>query len=399
MCDIETLSQLPVSSEDLCYIICSPKHLNDILQVKRFDPTKPEKAKIDILYEKTVSVACKSIHRGFLWFKQMGLDEMRIVTYTSFGDEMYLEAIFTSGFLKLPVFVRAPSSTSFLILSPCEDFAYLDLQSAIENFNNMNFAHAKFIFENIQQKARFLRNIYIFKILSSICDFYLNWENFYYHEARAVLQRLLKDIELAEKEHKFMANIRISLIENQKFLDKLLMDSNNLSKLSLTLLLDILLNGKRLENLEKYNEATVRFYRVLEGCIQYRFLTKYGIDASVPNYRRLPVDENQLREKLDGRLPAHIAFNDGFKILCYIGDEFVENLNVKLVKSLQQIRNYSILVHGVRALTKKQCETARIFAEQALITLFNIYGTDYGDLSSKAKPCSLKLTLFLELLS
>jgi hypothetical protein len=382
----------------LCYVICEQQQLKDILNVKSFDPIDREKVRIDLVADDSIFTACKSISRGYLWFKQKGLNDLQIVTYTSLKDEKHLEAIFTAGFFKLPVFVKDPHSPSFLVLSSCEDFAYLDLQSAISNFNDMNFVHAKLIFEDIQRRARRLKNIYVFKILSSLCDFYLQWENFQYFDARKTLDRLLQDLTITEKEYKFLANIRASLTENQKFLDTLLFDSGNLTKLSLVLLLDILLNGKRLEKFKKYSEAAICYYRVLEGCIQYRFQNTYGIDTSKPNYCRLPLKE-EIQKLLKGRLPTHIAFNDGYKILCIIGDDFAKELDPKLVKSIQQIRNYSILIHGMRPLTLTQCETGRVFAEEMLKKLFKKCGVDYADLVVKAKPCSLDYEFFMELLS
>jgi hypothetical protein len=396
MCDPKTLAKIPLDAEDFCYMVCSSKNLKDILQIERFDPTKTDRIKIDTVDEKTLQAACKAIHRGFLWFKQKGLSDMDITTYTLCQDVFHLEAILTSGFLKIPVHVE--SSSGFLVLHACEDFAFLDLNAALNSFNSMDFTHAKFLFENIQQKAEAIRNIYFFKILVGICDFYIKWENFCYFEARSTLQKLLKDIELAEKEQKFLANIRASLMENQKFLDRLLKDSNNLTTLSLSLLLDIFQNGIRLESLGKHNEAVVRFYRVLEGCVQSRFLTEYGIRTDIPDYEKLPVKKERISKEL-GQLPIHIAFNDGFRILCIIGDELARRLDRKLVKSLQQIRNYSVLVHGIRPLTHNQSETAREFAEQALRTLFSISGADYDSLCVQSKACSLNLSFFMELLS
>jgi hypothetical protein len=397
-CDLETLNQLSVGPEDLCYVICEQQQLKDILlNVKSFDTEDREKVRIDVVADDSISTACKSIHRGYLWLKQRGLNDPQIVTYTSLKDERHLEAIFTAGFFKIPVFVKDPYSSRFFILSSCEDFAHLDLQSAISNFNNMNFVHAKLIFETIERQAHQLRNIYVFRLLSSLCDFYLQWENFQYFEARKTLDRLLQDIKILEKEYKFLANIRASLTENQKFLDKLLSDSSNLTKLSLTLLLDVLLNGKRLESFKKYSEAAICYYRVLEGCIQYRFQNTYGVDTSKPDYSRLPLKEEELQKFLKGRLPMHIAFNDGYKILYFIGDDFAKELDPKLVKSIQQIRNYSILIHGVRPLTSTQCQTAGAFAEETLKKLFKKCGIDYEDLAARAKPCSLDYEFFMEL--
>ncbi len=111
------------------------------------------------------------------------------------------------------------------------------------------------------------------------------------------------------------------------------------------------------------------------------------------------MSEETLSKHLDGRLPVHIAFNDGYRILCLIGDPFAKELDPKLVKSIQQIRNYSILIHGVRPLNLTQCQVCGTFAEEVLKKLFEVYDIDYDDLIAKAKPCSLDFALFIELLS
>lgn len=390
---------IPIKPEDLCYVICEQQQLRDIFDVKNFDPSNRGKVRIDVVADDSILAACKSVYQGYFWLKQKGLSDAQIVFYTSIKDEKHLEAIFTAGLLKIPVFVRDPYSLKICTLSSCEDFTHLDLQSAISNFNSMNFVHAKIIFENLYQKSRRVGNRYLFKILSSICDFYLMWENFQYFEARKMLDKLLQDMEFVEKEFKFLTNLRVSLAENQKFLNSLLSDSCSLTKLSLIVLLDILLNGKRLEKLNKYSEAAICYYRVLEGCIQYRFQNTYGIDTSKPDYSKLSISEEKLRQLLNGRLPIHIAFNDGYKILCLIGDSFAKELDPKLVKSIQQIRNFSILIHGVRPLSSTQCKPFGEFAEETLKKLFTIYSVDYNNLIAKAKSCSLDYTFFMELIT
>jgi len=398
LCDPQSLPSL-TEGDRLLYIICSPKQMKEILDIESLNPAESSNIRIDPLYDMTLNSACMALHKGYNWFKTRGLDDHQICSCTTLHDDpCYLESIFVSGFLKLPILILSANRNPTMLES-CEDFALLDLRSAIESFNQLNFVHARLVFENILRRSRRLINIRIFGLLISVCDFYIAWENFLYIESRKVLRNVLTAIGELVGELKVLTNLKNSLEENRNFLDQLLGELKN-STPCLLVILDTFVKGEHLISLGKFNEAAVRFYRVLEGCIQYRFWKEYGLETKSPDYALLSISRDDLLAKIGEKdLPLHLGFNDGYKILRGLGDSMVTGLDESLLKSVQQSRNMSILIHGFRPIGLKECERARDLARMMLETTFSLYSRSFSGTYLQARPSTLDLSAFVDILS
>lgn len=402
LCDADVVNELPYfESNSYYYLIIMPTQLKSMISIDKFNPSSNPNARINFLYERNIDNACKVIHDGYNWLKTLRIDDNDIYGCTV-QDELavFLQAIHTFGFLKLRVYTRISSSEKLILLSPCEDFVILDILTAIESFNRGDYKFAEIIFAEVQKHSRSLSSREAFKLILALCKFYTAWGGLLYREARGIAKDALEQISHLEKELKAFVNLHGALLENVHFLDNLLIHSKNVTQLSPYILLDLLLNGELQMDQGRFCDAAIRFYRVMEGCVQYQLFNKYGFDTSAPNYHLLKIDETKLMEIMDVKaLPRHITFNDGIKILDFLGDEFSKNLDAHVVKNVQAVRNLSILVHGIRTLREKEIQRIREFSYIMLKILFDTYDLDFEKSIAQAKHCSLSADMFLELLA
>jgi CRISPR-associated protein (TIGR02710 family) len=305
--------------------------------------------------------------------------------------------------------VKVISPRKTLSLRIVEDFTPAELDSAIRSFNEEDFLHARFVFSVIERRSKSIENRHIFSTLARLCDFYINWDDFNYNAARGILKIVYSELEDLEKQIKHFVNIRVSLQENEKSLDRLNKVFLTVSKEKelimqthdfLHLLLDILLKGKRLQKLGKYHDACMRYYRVLEGIVQHRLLKQYGFDVKKPDYdalcRKVHLTKEEFCRGLETEtLPLQLAFNEGFLILKGCHDDFAKKIDSKIVQSLQHARNNSILVHGTNPLKKETVEKLGAFAEQTLKELFATSELNFDAYSNQSMPCTLNVSMLI----
>lgn len=406
LCDADFLKTLKPKSRNRYFIVCSQDEIAET--VNAFPTPKPKNVNIQPLDNLSLPVLGKIVHRGFNWLIENQVSEDSIVTIVVPTDDMaYLMGIFTSGFLRIPVVVKVISGRKTSRLSIVEDFSPAELDSAMKSFNEEDFLHARFVFSGIERRSTSIENKHIFSTLTNLCDFYTNWDDFNYNAARGILRQVYIELESLEKQIKRFANVRASLQENEKYLERL-----NRVFLSagekdepvmhtpdfLHLLLDIFLRGKRLQRLGKYHDACIRYYRVLEGVVQHRLLKQYGFDVKKPEFdvlcRKIGLTKDELCKNLGmDMLPSQIAFNDGFLVLKSCCDAFVKGIDIKMVEKLQHARNNSLLVHGTNQLKRETVEKLAAFAEQTLGRLFTVSGLNFDVYCRQSTPCTLSMSI------
>lgn len=406
LCDADFLKTLKPKRGHRYFIVCSQDNIAETVNV--FPTPKPKNVNIQPLDSLSLTVLGKIVHRGYNWLIENQVAEESIVTIVVPTDDMaYLMGIFTSGFLRIPVIVKVISRRKTSRLSIVEDFSPAELDLAIRSFNEEDYLHARFVFSGIERRSTSIENKHIFSTLTKLCDFYTNWDDFNYLAARGILGQIYIELESLEKQIKHFANIRVSLQENEKSLDRLnrvflSAGKKNESVIQtpdfLHLLLDIFLRGKRLQKLGRYHDACIRYYRVLEGVVQHRLLKQYGFDVKKPEFdvlcRKIGLTKDELCKNLEmGTLPSQIAFNEGFLVLKSCCDDFVKRIDTKMVQSLQHARNNSLLVHGTNPLKKETVEKLGAFTEQILGELFTVSGLNFDVYCRQCMPCTLSMSI------
>lgn len=128
---------------------------------------------------------------------------------------------------------------------------------------------------------------------------------------------------------------------------------------------DVLLNAERRAILARYDDAVARLYRALELLEQVRLWEAYGIKTGDVDLEKLP--ETVRPQYENSRSPAgkiQLPLFRAYTLLQAFPDDPIGKLfesSVNRIQNALQVRNYSILAHGLRPVTKsdyRQLEAA-----------------------------------------
>jgi len=138
---------------------------------------------------------------------------------------------------------------------------------------------------------------------------------------------------------------------------------------------NLVLNARRREVQQRYDDAVARLYRAMEMLAQISLRETYGINTADVDLQKVP---DALRDELargsssnspDGRI--RIGLEKDFILLDQLGDPigklWAEKRNK--VKDVLQVRNFSILAHGDKPVTEveyRQCEILAEFVSSAI---------------------------------
>jgi CRISPR-associated protein (TIGR02710 family) len=123
---------------------------------------------------------------------------------------------------------------------------------------------------------------------------------------------------------------------------------------------DLLLNAERRAKLARYDDAIGRLYRALELLVQIRLWKEYAIktgnvdleklpEASRPNYQTLAASDGKIQ----------LGLRNSYQLLTHFNHDPLGELYQRQEQQIfdrLQIRNYSILAHGLRPVTQTDYE-------------------------------------------
>jgi CRISPR-associated protein (TIGR02710 family) len=120
---------------------------------------------------------------------------------------------------------------------------------------------------------------------------------------------------------------------------------------------DLLLNAERRATLKRYDDAVARLYRALELLEQVRLWQEYEIKTGDLDIQKLPESLRPEYEVLRGdKGKIQLALTRGYILLSQfpndpIGELYNQHKNT--IQNALQIRNYSILAHGLEPVTEQ----------------------------------------------
>jgi hypothetical protein len=124
------------------------------------------------------------------------------------------------------------------------------------------------------------------------------------------------------------------------------------------LLAELLNNSERRIDEGKYDDAVARLYRSIEYISQIG-LDKYGLksdDIDIAILQKYALDANSIRKIADLKNDTKsikVGLNLGYEILLDMGDELGKKFtDDRELKNLLSKRNYSILAHGTKSISK-----------------------------------------------
>ncbi len=118
-------------------------------------------------------------------------------------------------------------------------------------------------------------------------------------------------------------------------------------------------NARRRMREHRYDDATARWYALLEQIFQYRLLTNHGIRTGSCPPEKIP---DALREEFTNRYAKEdgtlcFGVQTAARLLHVLQDALIQDPGeLKQLKNLLELRNQSILAHGIRAVSAEKAE-------------------------------------------
>lgn len=215
--------------------------------------------------------------------------------------------------------------------------------------------------------------------LRTLCETYVAWDHFDHQGAWELLQQL-------ELHH-----LELDLSANKGFLGRLVNSRNG----EPYYLADLLNNAERRAEEGKFDDAVARLYRAAEllaqmllrerGLIDEERLEAHGVYYLVPERveeelraERFP----QYRKKVDERGRLKLGLQESFHLLAELGERVGrEFLDDEGLRGALQVRNGSILAHGLRPVAEEDHEKLR----SRLVSLASLRISELEELQQAAR--------------
>lgn len=268
-----------------------------------------------------------------------------------------------------------PGSERITLLSnPFDIFGDLEEKKAVELFNRHNYEISIGEFGRLRGLTSDPRR---FEVKQYLAEGYGAWDGFDFEEALSKLKLSLKKYEqyrisvekIDEQVEKIKRHIEILKVlrkNTKKPMFELLRDE----EFSFRLMVDVFCNSGRRAEQGRYDDAIIRFYRVLELIAQYR-LAKRGINTSDVKIddaevtKEVTKEFEKYSEVLYGAkrgIADRIGLMDSWLLLYVLKDERIKNFSeLKEIKDKIGIRNELLIEHQNQLGNKKKCDELEKF--------------------------------------
>ncbi len=314
------------------------------------------------------------------------------------------------------------SETFHLIDNPLAVFGDFEIEKAMALFERHNYAGAKEKFGELKEKVpdpSISRQMNLFCLLNGV---YESWDALEFEEAYKRIKELNdelrgdreKNVEsvladcggILEKQEEILGQLsKIPGMLQRKRQAEVIKSESMIYALMFTLYQ----SARIRERQEKYDMATLLFYRLLE-MIEQRRLAHYDLDAARMDYDHIKYDtqyhspykkkdageqlehfRRRVREIKQGLfrrgandyLPDQVSLLEGFIVLAALGDPIVHGGGNRGVEKLRTIRtkvylrNNSIFAHGLGPVGYEDYKNFRDFVLELFKSVCRIEQTDY----------------------
>lgn len=306
---------------------------------------------------------------------------------------------------------RPGSEQLFYIDNPIAVFGDFELEKVFALIERFNYAGAAENLKTLKESIPDPLNRQQINFVYLLVRVYEYWDSLEFSKAKDTMEELLKELKRDYRIHKkiLMMDFQPVLNTQYKILTQLAKIPDMLRKkqqqeilqskaIMLALMHSMYSNALRREVQEKYDMATLLFYRLLEMIVQRR-LMNYGIFASRPDYsqvdyskaeayaalsdqeryEKLRRDNAAIRQELfhgndKDYLPSPIALLDGCLLLAALGDGIIINKEgnalpkLKQIRAMVSLRNNSIFAHGLGPVQQKDYYKFRDFVSELFQT-------------------------------
>lgn len=243
---------------------------------------------------------------------------------------------------------RVISGTERLnVLSPIAIYTKENIKLFKRFFNKYQFENALALFDKGTIHFKEKNDI---NLLKNLALAYNLWDKFQFKEAVDIF----KSIEKEFTENKFLTEK--TLKGNIKILRNLASEESPFDRRGKFLIDELLANAKRRFSEGKFDDGVARLYRLVELVGQVEIFKEFKVSTSEFPLSKIPapVREKFSEKAVEGK--CKIGQNDTFAILSVAGNKLGRTWdeNKIKIKKIMQIRNNSILAHGLAPVTKEQ---------------------------------------------
>ncbi len=155
-------------------------------------------------------------------------------------------------------------------------------------------------------------------------------------------------------------------------------------------LLDLWWNAERRARQGRYDDATGRWYRLMEWTAQWQLRSKLSVDTADVPPKMLPAESRESAGRSGRR---SVGLRDAWKIVAERLDgpasEFAVRVEPELL-DLLKVRNNSLLAHGFETVGETQWRRIQQFTEESFLPIFWLLAADAGlRSSSRIQPRQL----------
>ena len=231
-------------------------------------------------------------------------------------------------------------------------------------FNSYQFEAAIEIIRETKRNLPERENL-VWEALEKISEGYFSWDNFNHISAIKKISEGIKDLKTytSIREEKRLMPFIDSIEGNLSFLKDMANATNGFKEIGYESAIDLFSNAYRRYEQGKYDDAVARLYRTLEMLGQIAFKEETGCSTSDVREEKLPKSlkkEYLIRYKSpeDGKIRLPLLAT--YRLLKEIGHPYGEyffKYYQNRFRGLLNIRNSSILAHGVSPVKRSQFES------------------------------------------
>ena len=252
------------------------------------------------------------------------------------------------------------------LANPWDVLGFSPIRQLVDAFNFHEFPKAARIAEELILRGE---RAALFQGLAHLSEAYALWDGFDYSRARRALPKALEALETLGAQEKLscpaltplLAHVKKNCAELYQAADELAAFEENKSPCPSTLR-DLAANALRREEQGRFDDASSRYYSLLEKGAKVELASRYGIDTSNVNPDRLPASflrETPLVPSHDGRLQLPL-FKAYLLLACLnnpLGLAFIQHK--ERLEQVLRIRNSSLLAHGFSPVDADTCGELR----------------------------------------
>lgn len=250
------------------------------------------------------------------------------------------------------------------LANPWEVLGFSPIRQLVDAFNFRDFARATRLAEELAQRGE---RAELFRALARLSEAYALWDGFDYPQAHRFLPMALDALEALSAQGPcpalppLLALVRKNCTELCAASDELATFEENKSPCPVALC-DLAANALRREEQGRFDDASARYYSLLEKGAKIELASRFGIDTSDVQSSLLPASflkETTLVPSHDGRLQLPL-FKAYLLLACLnnpLGLAFMQHKD--RLEQVLRIRNSSLLAHGFTPVDAATCEELR----------------------------------------